>query len=404
VLKKIGMTLLSLFLVSGCTTSSIRSLSNTTGSLKLSQSAQLDPDLIKGINDLAFKLQAQNPSENEFISALSIYLALAMTSHGTANESYDQFMDLLNPKGLDQTAWLEQLRALQGNLNASSPVKIALSNSLWIRDSFAKQVKEDFLKRNETYFGAMIAALNFDSPSAVDDINAWVKKNTNNLIEKTLDQINPSTIMFLINTIYFKGDWVNPFDKNKTTDRTFYGLTEKTVKFMNQIDSFHYNETSDHQSVLLPYEGNKVGMLIVMGKQGQRVIDSSESFKAELESLKNVRITLRLPQVDIATKRILNEDLIKLGLSDPFDSSKADFSNLADADLFISQVLHKARLLIDEEGTEAAAVTSISIDTTSIEITDYEMNIDHPFQVFIVDLEQNLILFSGYLNDVQASQ
>ncbi len=403
-LKKIGMTFLSLILVSGCTTSSIKNLSKTTGSLKLAQSAQLDPDLIKGINDLAFKLQDKNPSENEFMSALSIYLALAMTSHGTANASYDQFMDLLNPNDLDQTEWLSQLRDLQGNLNASREVKIALSNSLWIRDAFAKQVKADFLKRNETYFGAMVAALDFDSPSAVDDINTWVKKNTNKLIEKTLDQINPSTIMFLINTIYFKGDWVNPFDKNKTTDRTFYGITEEHVKFMNQIGSYLYHEGEDHQSVLLPYESNKVGMLIVMGNQGQVVVDSSETFKAELEALKSTRITLRLPKVDIATKRILNEDLIKLGLSDPFDASKADFSNLADADLFISQVLHKARLLIDEEGTEAAAVTSVSIDTTSIEITDYEMSIDHPFQVFIVDLEQNLILFSGYLNDVQASE
>ncbi|KAF0223334.1 MAG: proteinase inhibitor I4 serpin [Erysipelotrichaceae bacterium] len=403
-LKKIGMTLLSLIVMSGCTTSSIKNLSQSTGSLKLAQSAQLDPLLIKGINDLAFKLQDKNPSENEFMSALSIYLALAMTSHGTANSSYDQFMDLLNPSDLDQTEWLSQLRDLQGNLNASSPIKIALSNSLWIRNDFAKQVKADFLKRNETYFGAMIATLDFDLPSAVDDINAWVKKNTNNLIEKTLDQINPSTIMFLINTIYFKGDWVNQFDKNKTFDSTFYGITEKNVKFMNQIDSFLYNETADHQSILLPYEGNKVGMLIVMGKEGQVVINSSESFKAELEALKNARITLRLPKVDIATKRILNEDLIKLGLSDPFDSAKADFSNLADADLFISQVLHKAKLLIDEEGTEAAAVTSVSVDTTSIEITDYEMNVDHPFQVFIVDLEQNLILFSGYLNDVQASE
>lgn len=401
--KKFLCVILSLFVLSGCTTSSITNLSHTTGSLTLSQVSDIDPDLVKNINDLAFKLQ--NSSEkNVFLSSLSIYLALAMTSHGTDAVSYDQFMSLLNPKGLDETEWLSQLRALQGNLNASSPVKISLSNSIWIKDAFKDQVKEDFLARNKEYFGAFIAALDFSKASSLDEINGWVKKNTNKLIDKVLQEIDPATVMILINTIYFKGDWSSKFDKADTKDGIFHGLSDETVKFMNQTKAYLYHENDQRQSILLPYEGNKIGMLIVMGKDNSTQISSNDQFLNELNALQLSSVDLKMPKVDIATSMKLNDSLIALGLSDPFDSNLADFSRLAQADLYIGKVLHKARLIIDEEGTEAAAATTVIIDVTSMPTSDHQMTVDHPFQVFIVDLENNMILFSGSINDVNASE
>lgn len=401
-MKKLVLIFLSLILMSACTTSSITKLSETSGSLKFSQAASLDPELVKAINALAFSLQ-DTTDANEFKSALSIYIALAMTSHGTSGSSYDQFMALLNPQGADEAAWLDSLKALQGNLNAMEKVKIALSNSLWLRDSYAANIKADFLDRNVQYFGAMIAKADFDDPQAADDINAWVNRNTNNLIDKVIDQIDPSTIMFLINTIYFKGTWASQFDKNKTHDGTFHGSSDSTVKFMTQIHGYPYGETQDYQAILLPYEGDQTGMLVVMRKDGSRQITSDDQLKVILDSLTLTSVQLSLPKVDIATKQLLNSKLIGLGLSDPFDD-RADFSRMSDDDLFISKVLHKARLLIDEKGTEAAAVTSISVDVTSIPTYDKTMTVDQPFQVFILDLDNQLILFDGYLNDVQASE
>ncbi len=403
-IKKLSVIFLSMILMSACTTSSITKLSETSGSLTYSQAASLDPDLVKSINGLAFLLQDKSSDKNQFISSLSIYLALAMTAHGSANTSYDQFMALLNPQGLSEADWLNQLKVLQGNLNATEKVKIALSNSLWIRASFSDQVKADFLSRNKDYFGAMIATADFDKAQAVEDINAWVKKNTNGMIDKVIDGIDPSTILFLINTIYFKGSWLSPFEAEDTKDRVFYGLTDKTVKFMSQIGSFKYAENNDYQAVLMPYEGNTTGMLIVMGKNNPVQLDSDGAFQNVMAALQSASVNVVMPKVDIASSMVLNDKLSALGLKDPFISGLADFSRLSETDLFISKVLHKTHLKIDEKGTEAAAATTVIIDVTSMPTYDHEMIIDHPFQVYIVDLENNLILFSGLLTDVSASE
>jgi len=400
-MKKIIFKLsLSLLLLSGCTSSSIINLSNTSGSLLFSAESSLDSQVVNQINTLAFMLQDNTSLDNTFNSALSIYLALAMTSHGTAGLSYDQFKALLNPTNLDETQWLAQLKALQGNLNAASSVKISLSNSIWIKEDFAKEVKQTFLERNKEYFGAFVAALDFSQSQSVDEINGWVKKNTNKLIDKVIETIDPATVMILINTIYFKGNWLSQFKESETFNRTFTGTYNQQVKFMNQTGSFAYHETSDRQSILLPYEGEKIGMLIVMDKNTATPITTPEQFNSELSSLVKTSVTLHLPKVDIATSLNLNDALIAMGLSAPFEPGAADFSRLASADLYISKVLHKARLLMDEKGTEAAAATTVIIDTTSIEIGQVEMSVDHPFQVFIVDLENQLILFSGSIHTV----
>ncbi len=400
-MKKIILTLsLCVLLMSGCTSTSVINLSNTTGSLLLSEQSSLNPQVVDQINALAFLLQDNQSKDNTFISSLSIYLALAMTSHGTAGLSYDQFKALLNPNNLEETEWLDQLKALQGNLNAASPIKIALSNSIWIRDNFADQVKQDFLDRNKAYFGAFIAALDFSQSHATDEINAWVKKKTNKLIDKVIETIDPATVMMLINTIYFKGNWVSPFKESETFNRIFHGTSDQEVKFMSQTGSFLYREHKERQTILMPYEGGKMGMMIVMDKNSASPIISTQQFKEELASLVNASVTLHLPKVDIATSLQLNEPLIALGLSAPFEPGVADFSRLASADLYISKVLHKSRLLIDEKGTEAAAATTVIIDKTSIEIGDFEMRVDQPFQVFIVDLENQFILFSGSIHKV----
>ena len=395
----------SAMLLSACTTSSIHKLSNTTGSLSLKEAAILDAGLVQNINDLAFLIQDETSDKNVFMSSLSIYVALAMASHGTAGDTYRQFADLLIPAGVDQTGWFEQLRALQGNLNVQDPVIIKLANSLWMREDFKDKVKPAFLQRNQDFFGAMIAAMDFAKDSALDEINGWVEKNTNHLIKKTLDKIDPSTVMFLINTIYFKADWLNQFDKAETHDGIFHGKTDVTVSYMNQTNSFNYYEDDAMQAILLPYKGQKTGMVVVLGKNETAPVASSDMLDRLLADMRTASVTLKLPKVDLSTKEILNDKLIALGLSDAFIGGVADFSELSeDGDLYIAEVLHKARLMIDEKGTEAAAVTVIDIRETSIEIGDFEMTVDRPYQIFIVDLENKLILFNGIIQDVSAKE
>lgn len=399
-MKRSIVALLSgVLLFSACTGSSIHKLSKDTGSLKLKQAAVLNASLVDRINDLTFMIQNEKDEANVFSSGVSIYLALAMIAHGAAGETYKQFIDLLVPGMTDQKAWLEDLRALQGNLNAASPTKVSLANSIWMRDDFAKDVKETFLTRNTDYFGAMIASLDFNDPQAVQDINDWVRKNTNKLIDKAIEEIDPSTMMFLINTIYFKAEWKDKFDNNDTRDGIFHGKTDVTVKFMSRTGNYDYFENDLYQAILLPYNDGTTGMVVVLGKGETAPISSNEALKALLEGMEEKSVGFKMPKVNIDTKEILNDKLITLGLTNAFGN--ADFSELAaNRDLYIDEVLHKAKLIIDEKGTEAAALTVVTIRETSINIGDVQMSVDHPFQIFIVDLKNKLVLFNGIIHQV----
>lgn len=397
--KTISAIICSLLLLSACTSTSIHKLSADTGSLKLKQAAVLNVTLVDRINDLTFNIQNEKDEANVFSSGVSIYLALAMTAHGAAGETYRQFIDLLAPGMTDQKAWLEELRVLQGNLNAASPTKISLANSIWMRDTFAKDVKPTFLARNTETFGAMIAALDFSNPQAVKDINEWVRHNTNKLIDKAVETIDPDTIMFLINTIYFKAEWQDKFDNNDTVNAVFHGKTDVTTKFMKRTGSYPYVENDQYQAILMPYNDGKTGMVVILGKNQTAPIDTNEAFKQLLGSMQDVSVGLSLPKVNIDTKEVLNDKLVALGLTDAFDN--ADFSEITgNQDLYIDTVLHKAKLIIDEKGTEAAAMTVVTIKTTSINVGDVQMNVDRPFQIFIVDLKNQLILFNGIIQQV----
>jgi serine protease inhibitor len=399
-MKKTMITILcGVFLLSACTSSSIHKLSADTGSLKLKQAAVLNATLVDRINDLTFSIQNEKDEANVFSSGVSIYLALAMTAHGAAGETYRQFIDLLAPGMTDQKAWLEELRVLQGNLNAASPTKIVLGNSIWLRDTFAKDVKPTFLARNTDYFGAMIASLDFNDPQAVKDINDWVRSNTNKLIDKAVETIDPSTMMFLINTIYFKAEWQDKFDNNDTTNGIFHGKTDIAAKFMNRTGAYPYVENDQYQAILLPYNDGKTGMVVILGKNQTAPIDSNEALKSLLNDMSSKSVGFSMPKVNIDTKEVLNDKLVALGLTDAF--ANADFSEITgNHDLYIDTVLHKAKLIIDEKGTEAAAMTVVTVKETSINIGDVQMKIDRPFQIFIVDLKNQLILFNGIIQQV----
>jgi serine protease inhibitor len=397
--KSMIAILCGVFLLSACTSSTIHKLSADTGSLKLKQAAVLNATLVDRINDLTFSIQNEKDQANVFSSGVSIYLALAMTAHGAAGETYKQFIDLLAPGMTDQKAWLEELRVLQGNLNAASPTKIVLGNSIWLRDTFAKDVKATFLARNTDYFGAMIAALDFNDPQAVKDINDWVRNNTNKLIDKAVETIDPSTMMFLINTIYFKAEWKDKFDNNDTANGVFHGKTDVTTKFMNRTGAYPYVENDQYQAILLPYNDGKTGMVVILGKDRTAPIDSNEALKSLMNDMQTKSVGFSMPKVNIDTKEVLNDKLVALGLTDAF--ANADFSGITgNHDLYIDTVIHKAKLIIDEKGTEAAAMTVVTVKETSINTGDVQMKVDRPFQIFIVDLKNQLILFNGIIKQV----
>jgi serine protease inhibitor len=241
--------------------------------------------------------------------------------------------------------------------------------------------------------------MDFSDPQAVKDINDWVRKNTNKLIDKAVETIDPATMMFLINTIYFKAEWQAKFDNNDTITSDFHGKTDVKAKFMKRTGSYPYFENDAYQAILMPYNDGKTGMVVILGKNVAAPISSNEDFKQLLDSMQDTSVGLSLPKVNIDTKEVLNDKLIALGLKDAF--ANADFSELAgNRDLYIDEVLHKAKLIIDEKGTEAAAMTVVTVKETSIITGDVQMTVDRPFQIFIVDLNNQLILFNGIIQSV----
>lgn len=406
-MKKISIIFTALFLLlSGCNSKNYNYtvLADTKGSLSSLPAENIAAGVVTTINDFNFKLSSLSDAQkNVFYSTLSIYLALSMTYHGASQATYDEFTQLLNPSKQNQPAFLKDVRSIQAAIANYPETKVKLANSIWMRDTFAKDVEADFLTRNKDYFGAMIAALDFTKSSSIDEINNWVDTNTEHRIQKVIDSIDPNTQMFLINTIYFKADWLMEFAKDSNRQGVFHSDTDIDVTMMHMSESMPYVENSEYQAIQLNYKDQKTSMLIVLGKNSEIPITSNSQYNQLVKGFQNTSVDLTMPKVNITTEESLAQTLQTLGLTKAFDPNQADFSALSktalDRQLYIMDVLHKTTLTIDEKGTEAAAATTVIVGDTSMPLNQAILLIDHPYQLFIIDNESKLILFSGFITN-----
>ncbi|MCK4715303.1 MAG: serpin family protein, partial [Candidatus Marinimicrobia bacterium] len=274
-----------------------------------------------------------------------------------------------------------------------------IANSIWYREGFP--VENDFLTTNQTYFDAIVEALDFNRSDAADIINAWVNENTNGKIKEIVnDPINPLTVMFLINAIYFKGTWTYEFDEENTSDDIFYlpDGSEKECKMMSHQCDHNYFENEQFQAIDLPYGDAGFSMTILLPKPEVN-IDSliaqmnNETWNSWLGSFSEQEVNFYLPKFKLEYEISLNGILSALGMSIAFDPNRADFTKInSDGSLYISEVKHKTFVKVNEEGTEAAAVTSVEIRLTSVGITMY---INRPFVFAIRENHSGTILFIG---------
>jgi serpin B len=271
-------------------------------------------------------------------------------------------------------------------------VTLSLANSLWANKDY--EFKQDFLKINREYYKAEIQSLDFKSPQAPKTINDWVKKNTNNKIEKIVDTIPDDAILYLINAVYFKGAWKVKFDEKNTKEDDFKLLNNKTkkVKFMNKEGKFNYYKDKEIQVVELPYGNEKVSMFIFLPASSLNDFIKQlnfEKFKKWLSKLQTKRVNVSIPKFKLEYEEKLNKVLESLGLKIAFDSERADFSNMFSGAV-ISEVSHKTFIEVNEKGTEAAAVTSVHV----LSITP-QFIANKPFFFVIKDNSTNIILFMG---------
>ena len=376
--------------------------------------------VIQGSNDFAFALlrevRAATPdSPNTFLSPLSASMALGMTLNGAAGETWRQMRDVLGFDGMEEDAINGGYHDLMDLLLSLDPaVEIGLGNAVWVDREYT--LLDDFRERLATWFDADAATLDFHAAGTPGVMNAWVDSVTHGRIDRLIDQIPPHVIMYLVNAIYFHGDWRETFDRRRTAPAPFTpaaggavtvdmmaGEVARRVIFGGGPDGVG--------AVELPYGGGAFSAVLVLppANQGIDAFVASlepgqwdawmETFdaQAEAESLEGRGILVRMPRIELTWGGSLVGPLQAMGMVDAFDPALADLSRMTGAPgLFVDQVLQKSFLRVDEEGTEAAAATAVGVGVVS---APPSLTFDRPFLFAIRERFSGAILFMGVIGD-----
>ncbi len=372
-------------------------------------SEQQVPQLSRDNNTFGFemlkKLQSNDPDGNLFISPLSIAAALSMTLNGAAGDTKTDMQQTMQLSDWEiqqlNSAWSCLLEVLP---QLDEDVDVNIANSIWYRQGFT--VRPEFLDANTQNYDSEVAALNFGDPSALTTINGWVDQKTNGLIETILDEIPANAVMYLINAIYFKGAWRKEFDPQYTTDATFYleNGSQQPIKMMTHGQTtLPYFTTSTFEAVDLAYADSIFSMSIFLPKVGVSVNElantlSQNNWNTWLDSFQPQEMFFSMPKFKMEYKEKLNRSLTQLGMGIAFGPG-ADFSGInGTGGLYIDEAIHKSFIEVNEEGTEAAAVTSIGIVETSMPSIPI-FYADRPFLFAIRENKTGSILFFGKLMD-----
>ncbi len=361
--------------------------------------------------DLYGKLAAQDQG-NLFFSPASIETALAMTWAGASGDTASQMAAVLHlPAGsktvsADFGSFLAALNAPNDSEGQPRGYQLSIANALWAEQSYT--FLPAFLDALKTNYGAGVENVDFknDAAGARDKINSWVEKQTNDKIKNLIGPgvLTSMTRMVLTNAIYFKGTWASQFSKKATHDEPFHmtATQQKNMPMMHQTDEFGYTEDQNFQALELPYAGNDLSMIIVLPK----AVDGLAAMEKEiaklpgaLEGMDRQRVVVTIPKFQLTEEFELGPELQALGMTDAFGGS-ADFSGMTgNKDLSISNVIHKAFVDVNEQGTEAAAATGVvmAMAMARPEGPPPEFRADHPFLFVIRDDKTGAFLFMGRL-------
>ena len=374
--------------------------------IKLTQKGKV---LVEADNRFGIKLfkeviQAEEPEKNVMISPLSVSLALAMTYNGAYGDTKKAMEKTLELTGLTVDEINKNYKILIDALSSVDPkVLMSIANSIWYKHTFP--VEQDFIDVNQNYYYADVSPLDFYDPEAVNTINNWVADKTHDKIKEVLDYIPDDAVMYLINAIYFKGIWKYEFDESETVEKPFY-LSDGSVKnvpTMVQEASFNYLSNDVVQAVELPYGTGNYSMIILLPQYNKTLNDiintlSNETWNSWLGEFHNEeKVLIHLPKFKFEYKNLLNNELINMDMGIAFDPFNADFSKInPNRQLFISRVIHKSFIEVNEEGTEAAAVTVVEIcETSAGGETFIPFYVNQPFIFSIKEKYTNTIIFIG---------
>ncbi|MCV3213483.1 serpin family protein [Plectonema radiosum NIES-515] len=349
----------------------------------------------------------KDSKDNIFISPSSVAIALAMTYNGASGSTQQAMAKALELQGISLEDINSSNAALKTLLENTDPkVQLTITNSLWANKDTS--FKSEFIQRNKDFYKAKVANLDFKDSRSSGVINTWVNDNTRGKINKIVEKIEPSQVLFLINAIYFKGNWKNEFDQKQTAEYPFYVASDKPKKhpMMSQTGDYRYLENEQFQAVSLPYgKDGKISFYVFLPKQNNSKAFyenlNSDNWQKWMTQFSEQEGFVRLPRFKINYDITLNDALSNLGMGEAF-SSKANFSAMG-KNLTISQVKHKTFVEVNEEGTEAAAATSGEIVATSAieKPKPFRMIVDRPFFCAVRDNQTGSVLFMGSIVEPQ---
>ncbi len=394
--------------------------SSAYSEMPLIPASVVDSTLVAGNNEFAFDLFGEVCSlqgdGNVFLSPFSISMALGMTWNGASGETAQDMASVLHftlpVQYVDEAFQRISSEISSGSLNGAEsgePFSMVVANGIWVQNGFT--LLNSFVSAVTEYFSAGVQSLDFasDAEGSREIINTWVADNT---MQKILDLIprgalDTDTRLVLTNAVYFKASWRHPFNEHATSDGSFLLPCQSPVivPMMTQTEFFDYASSEEWQAVSMAYAGGDASMLIILPLS---MDDFLENFNGDAlayiqRKMSRVNVHLTMPRFEFTRSMPLSDILVSMGMGSAF-SSDANFQAITGGlDLYISEVLHKAYVKVDEEGTEAAAATAVVMNTTAIPAPPVEMNVNRPFIFIIQDNATGSIVFMGRLDDPSAS-
>ncbi len=360
--------------------------------------------------DFAVRLfqESEESGKSTLVSPFSVLCALSMTANGADGETLAQMEETL---GMPVSQLNEYIHAYTKSLAQGEKRKLSAANSIWFKDDPGFIPNRDFLQTNADYYGADIYKRSFDD-ATLNDINAWVKDNTDGMIEKIIDEIPDDAIMYLINAIAFDAEWQEVYEEDQIWDDTFTKAdkTEQTVKMMNSSENV-YLQDENAKGFIKYYYGGEYAFAALLPDENISVSDYVKSLSGEklseiFANRQDTKVYTKIPEFKGDYGYEMSDILQKMGMTDAFDMGKADFSKLGKAgdNIFINRVLHKTHIEVDPKGTKAAAVTAVENDCGSAAPMEApepkEVYLTRPFVYMIIDTNTNFPIFMGTVTEV----
>lgn len=372
------------------------------GIVKLTAAQQAQ---VENSNEFAwkfFKEVSKGEQQDVFVSPLSVTYALGMLANGAVGDTQKEILE-----GLEfRSGKVQDINSLCHHLMMEAPkldksIKVSMANAVVANKN--KPLKPDFKNVVEKQYQALVTNKDFSSPATLSFINQWASEQTHGMVPKLLDRVHPDAVTYLLNALYFKGLWYHKFDKKRTQQESFTQADGKklSVKMMHQKERFFAAENDNYQTVVLPYGNGSYEMIVVLPREGKKLSDvlvamNGKQWKDNLKNTYSSEVDLKLPRFTSVYNRELNDVLKLLGMNTMFERGKADLTKMSKAKAFVSMVLQKAKIEVDEEGSKAAAVTVVeTLDAAALPSRPIMFHANRPFMYAIVEHSTGTIFFMG---------